>query len=112
MGPSSSSLLKAKSREMYTFSPLRRQQTVVCKLIAVMLLSVMSTFKHTMFSKFRYVGAEFISMLHRNASPIFSRILPRFSILEKIISRLTTEYLLSCPPHMRRALNFPFSMVH
>ena len=110
MGPSSSLLLKPKSsREMHMFSPLMRALTVTCKLIAVTLFSVMSRFKHTMFSKFRYVGVEFISMLHRNASQIFSRILPRFSILEKMISRLTKEYLLSCPPFMRRALNFPFS---
>ena len=83
MGLSSSSLLKTKSCEIHMFSPLRRLQTVVCKLIAVMFLSVMPTFKHTMFSKFRYVGVEFISILHRNVSPIFSRILPRFSIFRE-----------------------------
>ena len=87
-----------------------RPKIVACKLAAVMFFSLMFKFKHTAFSKFRYVGAEFISTLHRNASPIFSRIFLRFSILEKIISRLAAEYLLSCTPHTRTALNFAFSI--
>ena len=71
----------------------------------------MFKFKHTTFSKFRYVGVEFISTLHRNTSPIFSRIFPRFSILEKIISRLAAEYLLSCT-RTRTVFEFCFKRSH
>ena len=105
-GASSSSLLKAKSCEIMSFSPFMRPKIVACKLVAVILFSLMSKFKHTVFSKFRYVGVEFISTLHRNTSPIFSRMFPRFSILEKIISQFAAEYLLSCAPRTRAALNF------
>ena len=87
-----------------------RPKIVACKLAAVMFFSLMFQFKHTAFSKFRYVGVDFISTLHRKASPIFSRIFPRFSILEKIISQLAAEYLLSCTPRTRTALNFAFSI--
>ena len=107
-GASSSSLLKAKSCE--TSSPLRSPKMVACKPFTVRLDSVMFKFKHTIFSIFRYVGAEFISILQRNTSPTFSSILPRCSIFEKIISRLAKEYLLSCPPRTRTALNLAFSV--
>ena len=95
---------------MKSFSPFMRPKIVACKLAAVMFFSLMFKFKHTAFFKFRYVGAEFISTLQRNVSPIFSRIFPRFSIFEKTISRLAAEYLLSCAPHTRTALNFVFSI--
>ena len=75
---SSSSLLTAKLCEIKSFSPFMRPKIVDCKLAALMFFSLMSKFKHTAFSKFRYVGAELISTLHRNTSPIFSRIFRRF----------------------------------
>ena len=64
-------MLKAKSCEIKSFSPFMRRKIVSCKLAAVMFFSLMFKFKHTAFSKFRYVGEEFIYTLHRNSSPIF-----------------------------------------
>ena len=61
---SSSSLLRAKSYEIKSFSPFMRPKIVACKLSAVIFFSLMFKFKHTAFSKFRYVGVEFISTLH------------------------------------------------